>query len=1046
MKRKKLISVVLSLAFTLSSGIGEGVGALADRFTVFAEENSEGSNMYNDRLGEGTYVAPLYRIANITNNSYVANSAMHFSGQAIIKVDAEGNQSLTFGVENWSLYDALIPCKQSYYSEVKVSKFPTNVFNEANLDKLTDLTSYYPNAAHFSDDANDWYDYGNIKFGNYKDYSLNNDLDYALLTINIDDYNKPFMFAAWTNTTAMNTGKVADHKQPVTLRLDTEHLVDISNIAEKDTIENLSYKITIPTNRYITGVPLAFTQNFVGDEKASKVFDSVEVQCSHDEIIATYTINSEYDYTNFKIPESVMHDSEQGTMNWDIYNCSDNDYYDVSNGSISVKYSSVEDAMLGRLIYFDIDTTDEMIYYCYASLSPLENIPITFTDDETGIIVKTNTSAYPFDATMVVEHNQPIYVVKEGITYDITSSWSPEVYDATDWYSVVFYDANGNKIKSSNSVDIYVPLPDNYSDLEIKILEDNGSIYDSTSTGFHRSSIENGYIVRKGYSISDVTFAFLKPTALADVFNLKDGIYTAYINFTHEGQQGLTSMADGAIADNRKVYIISDNGIKKMYFKIGTVMYTYIGDIFCDAGAIHDGAVYDESISYTDFLLNGNGELSDNLGFDPYTECGCVKGGVLTLMNESWVSDANAYVVALMPTAMIQLGGTTKYSSAKKDDTVAWLEFTHLEKCDESVTLDTILNEGYGYHSSALLRKIKQAELYDSNKYSAESFASLTSAIETAQGVYEQSFDDAASASHAYEAQITALDEAIANLKEPEVTVSGYQASVADDVTLNYVLNIPDALEDKADNGKLMATITYADGTTKEIAVQVEDEYFVPVSVAPKEIANEISVTIGDGTFTYSVKEYLESVVNSETATDNEKAVAKSLLNYAGCAQDYFKAKNADANAYLSDTKANENVDSTLADITDDDVKAFDAPTLGDNVSFYGASLTCDYDTSIKMYFKVTDDIANHTFTANGETVEAVEAADGIYCITYSGISAKNLATAYTFSVDGTSFTYGAYNYIYAALNATEVQSGALTELQNMVKAIYYYAEAAKLA
>lgn len=572
MKRKTFISVVLSLAVTLSSGIGEGVGTLADPFTVFAEENSEGSTMYDNRLEEGTYVAPLYRIANINNNSYVTNSAMHFSGQAIIKVDAEGNQSLTFGVENWSLYDALIPCKQSYYSEVKVSKFPTNVFNGDNLDKLTDLTNYYPNTTHFSDDANDWYDYGDIKFGNYKGYSLNNDLDYALLTINIDDYNKPFMFAAWANTTVMNTGKIADHKQPVTLRLDTERLVDISNIAEEDTIENLSYKITIPTNRYITGFPLAFSQNFNGEEKASKVFDSVEVKCSNDEIIATYTINSEYAYTNFKILESITHNSEKGTMNWDIYNCSDNDYYDVSNGSISVKYSSVEDAMLGRPIYFDIDTTDEMIYYCYASLSPQENVPITFTDDETGIIVKTNTSAYPSDAKMVVKHNQPVYIEKADATFDITSSWSENVYDAADWYTVEFYDSKGNELHLSNNVDTYVPLPSDYEKMEIKVLEKNGDVYSSTSTGYTARGIpENGYIVRKGYPIDNVTFAFLQPTALEKIPEIEDGIYTAYINFTHEGMQGLASMADGAIADNRKVYIVSDNGIKKMYFKMSFV-------------------------------------------------------------------------------------------------------------------------------------------------------------------------------------------------------------------------------------------------------------------------------------------------------------------------------------------------------------------------------------------------------------------------------------------------------------------------------------------
>jgi len=79
----------------------------------------------------------------------------------------------------------------------------------------------------------------------------------------------------------------------------------------------------------------------------------------------------------------------------------------------------------------------------------------------------------------------------------------------------------------------------------------------------------------------------------------------------------------------------------------------------------------------------------------------------------------------------------------------------------------------------------------------------------------------------------------------------------------------------------------------------------------------------------------------------------------------------------------------------------------------------------------------------NDKAVDAV-AVDGGYYIAIENIYANQLGNPFKITVDGTDFQYGVYNYIAAALNATEVKSGALNELQALVKALYQYAELTK--
>ena len=208
-----------------------------------------------------------------------------------------------------------------------------------------------------------------------------------------------------------------------------------------------------------------------------------------------------------------------------------------------------------------------------------------------------------------------------------------------------------------------------------------------------------------------------------------------------------------------------------------------MGDVFCNNVDIL-GTVYEDSISYTNFEMV-DGEIVSNVGYNPYTEFGNVKGGILTLMDECYISEGNYYSVAVIAPVMQTLTGTAiPYEKIKKDDTVAWLEFMNLEKCDDSVTLDTILNEGYGYQPSALLRRIKQVELkFGANKGEAK----LEAALAEANMVYTAKYEDAAAASKAYEAAIAKLDEFEAGYDVTKTLPDGKYIVHADMVQLNRV-------------------------------------------------------------------------------------------------------------------------------------------------------------------------------------------------------------------------------------------------------------------
>ena len=225
---RAITSAVLAGAFVVSSVIGGGADSFVSSSVVFAEDD----DVEISTLAEGTYSAKLIKKMAPTNNNDKTNYSQHFYGEAILKVDEDGNQKITIGVENWSLYDAFIPRKQEYAKESTLY-FPSKILNEDNYSLLT-KSEWYANTfpQRISDSVNDWFDYGDTKFGNI-DVDVNESLDVAYVTFDIEDYQKNIVVYTWTNVSTMQaTEVVASYQSPIVWKLDTSTVRKIDNMAE----------------------------------------------------------------------------------------------------------------------------------------------------------------------------------------------------------------------------------------------------------------------------------------------------------------------------------------------------------------------------------------------------------------------------------------------------------------------------------------------------------------------------------------------------------------------------------------------------------------------------------------------------------------------------------------------------------------------------------------------------------------------------------------------------------------------------------------------
>lgn len=689
---RAMTSAALAGAFVVSSVIGGGANSFVSSSVVFAEEEIDKDNP-NMVQPNSCYTAPLIRKVDDSNSTNLNSSPLHFYGQSILRVDDSGTQYLTIGVEKWSLYEAFIPRKQSYLVDDE-RYLPSSLFNEENTYSFTNFS--YDNYEGIIDEDTEYYDI-NLDSEKYGDFSvdINENLDVAYVTFKIDDYTKPFSFTAWLsksyygNNTLFYTANDYNWAN-VSFSLDYSNLYCVDSIINDDENVKVYPYINLYTKRMGGNAKLItdrFNCNFTGDATAKNVFDeSIAERSSDGKYVAKFHVNTSVAarkaYSDFKILKSTSYDNINADSPLDNYDCLLTGTFEPleidDNGYISVTYDNINEALMGKYIFFDSGkTTDMNSYYCMPCIVQTENEKFSITDEiyNSGIYVETNTATLPKSTKLRVVKNDSDVKRKanNGDLVPASIQWNSTLYKSANWYTLYLEDESGNIIEDV-PIDLFVPL---YTDKTyIEVLKDSQiDCVSSHLAGDNR--IENGFMCRANKPINGLTVAILEMGNFSNVNKISEnGIYTANAYFLHNGYTDLLSMSDAGLI--KKVYITVENGEKKMYFKAKDVLANaYIGDIHCNNIDV-SGEIYEDSVSYTDFEVE-NDEVTSNSGYNAYTEYANIKGGILTLMDKSYLDNKNVYSIAVASPIMSTLSGTPEpYETIKKDSLVVWLVFTNL--------------------------------------------------------------------------------------------------------------------------------------------------------------------------------------------------------------------------------------------------------------------------------------------------------------------------------------------------------------------------------
>lgn len=281
--------------------------------------------------------------------------------------------------------------------------------------------------------------------------------------------------------------------------------------------------------------------------------------------------------------------------------------------------------------------------------------------------------------------------------------------------------------------------------------------------------------------------------------------------------------------------------------------------------------------------------------------------------------------------------------------------------------------------------------------------------------------------------------------------------SLSDDIGLNFIMRLSDALLIDKDNTYVEFT---PEGSKKSTRVYLKDAdkvnyngtdcYSFKCRVSAAEMTKKVNAVLHCNdwtgqTYSYSVYDYASKILAEPESSEYKSSapLIKAMMNYGGYAQTYFNEKtDALANKGLYN-KTNDPVLTTNTTVSKDYNYADFNNNMG--VSFIGGSLVLNSGTDLKLYYSMDDKNMAHNInvSVNGQNV-APEYDGNIMCVRVPDISISSLGDTYNvkISVNGKEINqkYSAMTYMYKALNA----QNSNTKLNNVVKALYLYNEAAK--
>ena len=280
----------------------------------------------------------------------------------------------------------------------------------------------------------------------------------------------------------------------------------------------------------------------------------------------------------------------------------------------------------------------------------------------------------------------------------------------------------------------------------------------------------------------------------------------------------------------------------------------------------------------------------------------------------------------------------------------------------------------------------------------------------------------------------------------PYKLFTGHSLSLNGDIAVNFFLN------DVIIRNAQTATVTFTcDKYTFEVDLKACEKtangYLAPCNVPVAFMAHNVHAVVTldgvvqDETNDYSVQQYAEVIIGSNTYPDELKTLCKEMLNYGKMAQEVFKGQmNATATYDDIDRTGLMEVDDVTTVMIEKAIRDANDGKLGNDPSAIAADHGAKYYTTTLNF--LTKTTLRHYYTkANGNFAASEyngNQSNYYYYVEKADIPAAKLDEQQVFTVGDDTFTYSALDYALAVLNG-----GANPDAQRLVKAMYLYNQAA---
>ncbi len=256
--------------------------------------------------------------------------------------------------------------------------------------------------------------------------------------------------------------------------------------------------------------------------------------------------------------------------------------------------------------------------------------------------------------------------------------------------------------------------------------------------------------------------------------------------------------------------------------------------------------------------------------------------------------------------------------------------------------------------------------------------------------------------------------------------VEQWYLELGDSIGAKFILN---ASEEQIASSAVEYTVNGVP-TTKNLSELVNEDGQVVLSVelAAAQMSDEVKITLGESTKSYSVRKYAQYILDGNYSTETKNLV-KNMLNYGAASQTYFD--------YNTGRLANVGIEVEPATVPSEGV-SLDVTGKVDGLTFYGASLVHRDRIAVRFYF--AGDVTGCTFTANGNTYSPAT-KDDLHYIEIANILPQDLEEILNVTVsDGTS----SLSVSYAPINYIIRMYAKGANVAPLVQALYGYYQAAE--